>query len=1139
MPSINRNRPTTPTATTGTTGAGATTSTTATGTTTPAGAATPDAPIPSAAGTINAAVPKVPINGLNGLDARELSAAGSRFNVTTEFNNFHAEGEGAVSRGFIEVSADAIPGGARIHVNTFHKSKGDKLTLVLQAEVLDTKSNQLRTINLAVLAKQVVLNEGGYRGSASFDISYADVNAYLQARNPNLKLNPGTTSLAVAAKFNGSHQAGGPGRGGNFRTPLPAGAQSPTATRIGNVTGHTEQTDLPLDMQVAYPAELVKQFPMLKQGGSVVSRLESEFKGSSTQKDMASAVRKMYDLVGKAAGGDRSGITQLLGPDWNITTVNRYWLKDDGSANAPGQAGTGMFKGFRVDDEGLPIQDPMRDQYMDDAQLSMTKEEGAIRLRKNEQATFINVKPGGGRLDPRTGIRQRVEVGVELRADATQQDAAKYLKDVARNAKWSNTVFNHAERQVKKLDASMQLANTLQPFLDVTQDRHKFTVKNEKTGVEIELSFDFVTARTLRNEHGNLDGSPREVKYAVLEAELDHLQLQSANATDFQGSSAGFLAFKDDNSQDDWLKATSAQATMDIDPRLHELEDLENESFRSTGSYKAFEGANKKLLPFLFPAGLDPAKQKAAHGADLLSAVVKDAPAVVNKMAFLVGQYGIEWTPELEKLVKTKAEADGGVQSTNQILDKYRNNIDGLLQQLNDNQPVTGLRYDPAMIKSTVEASLTGLGLTMTPEIEAMLGQIDIAKLPPQQLRTLLNGVPQQDDKLAFTALANALGVSPVPAPGIDTQKLTQGLHGPMAAAWIDRGAFGDIQAFVDDAVQKGASAKKIRDALAVFANNPESALQRVAQAAPGTTPPVLHADKKRVIGEVAGKLSSHLVMVDSALEDFLKEAAKKVPRRDMHTFVSSLARADFKQQLDAFAAKQGLTAPPLQLDESAVKSRLQGAAGQVGVVVDDALTKFALDLLGNGAPVSKVEGFVASLWNQTPANAFSRQRVALPEGTQVPQISFEPGFVSNNLQNSTQNVPFNNHGEIAQFIVDLCKADPTLTPYNLTRAAGYFNRSKTLGEAFKRFVPAYKVPDGLTEPKVAWQPDQLISYWKTSSSYMRTMKPELEKYLEQALPKAIQNPEFVLYTIYNQTPQNVVKHVQAWSGDAPPAGVP
>lgn len=153
------------------------------------------------------------------------------------------------------------------------------------------------------------------------------------------------------------------------------------------------------------------------------------------------------------------------------------------------------------------------------------------------------MKPGGGRTDDKTGITQRIEVGIEMAGGTDVPRASQALQALA-SGQYSGTVFNHAQKQVQTLDGTLNLSHCLVPWLDVVQDRHKFTLKNEKTGVEIELSLDFVKATTSRSTHADGTGQPRTVELCVLEAELDHLQVTgSQNQGTFAAATTGSGGF--------------------------------------------------------------------------------------------------------------------------------------------------------------------------------------------------------------------------------------------------------------------------------------------------------------------------------------------------------------------------------------------------------------------------------------------------------------------------------------------------------------------------------------------------------------------------------------------------------------------
>src|SRR5690606_8458104 len=93
---------------------------------------------------------------------------------------------------------------------------------------------------------------GNTKATKVFDVSYADLNAYLKQAtgNANLEVTPGVTPLTVAAQWTASgHRAGGPGEG-TFIPPVPLGqtGASGGAGRVSaaGVVGRAE--DIPLDI---------------------------------------------------------------------------------------------------------------------------------------------------------------------------------------------------------------------------------------------------------------------------------------------------------------------------------------------------------------------------------------------------------------------------------------------------------------------------------------------------------------------------------------------------------------------------------------------------------------------------------------------------------------------------------------------------------------------------------------------------------------------------------------------------------------------------------------------------------------------------------------------------------------------------
>ncbi len=939
-----------------------------------------------------------------GLQGGSNSASGTmnRFARDASFDTYAGgPGDTPVSRGFVKVESSPLPNGCRIEVNSFHGSHNDKVTLYLLAEVLDTKANQMRTITLSVLAQSAVLNGSSYRGKNHFDLNYDDVNKWLQAKNPALKLVPGHTNLAVSARWDIGHQAGGFARGGAFRIPPALNAQSVTSIRAGAASASaTEQTDLPLDMQVAFPATLQQQIPQLKPGGSIQSRLESELKGNTSKKDMVNAVHEMYRLAELSHTGNDREIEKLLGKDWTIETVNRYWLKDDGTANLPGKSGAGYFKGFRVDKEGLPIQDPMRDSYMDDGNLMMTRHEGAIRLRTNQQANVINVKPGGGRRDPQTQITQRIEVGVELTATSNTADAASAMQRLA-SGQWSGTVFNHAQKEVSKLDATLNLSTCLVPWLDVTQDRHKFTVKNKKTGVEIELSLDFVKAKTLRPGHADAAGQAREVEFCTLEAELDHLQLQSANQSTFVAAgNVQQQVFLNDADQESWLKATSPDVTMDIDPRLHEIKDLDNKSFRSTGSYKSFEGVTAKLVPMLFKNGLGEGRQKAAHAAALLGLVSFDDATLMANLHKTIESKGFVVTPALHQAL------DAAIKTPRQrlLLDQglssgAANNVAAWLQQ--SFGVAAPLEYDLPRIKTRLSSSLQALGYVADPAVLAMLDTMTVQNFPPATFEQVMARLPQYNEAQMLPQLAQYLRVTAPPlqadvAAYVKRPEVTTALATALASAAVDASSVPDVADFFVQAHQKGLTLFEIRQQLAVMGSQPQVRLTQVATAR-GLTAPVLKANADALVKMAEPYLKQQQLAMTPSLRALIEKVASSRDVTQAQQFVQTLGQ-NAVDVAAAEAQRLGLPAPKLDRDWPAIELLLTPTLKQHHVAYDGELQKFVRATIEAGVPVAILQRSFQYLAQQPLPQALKTAGIYLV-GVKIPDVAVDTASVAAVLQ--------------------------------------------------------------------------------------------------------------------------------------------
>ncbi len=271
----------------------------------------------------------------------------------------------------------------------------------------------------------------------------------------------------------------------------------------------------------------------------------------------------------------------------------------------------------------------MIDAYSDVKDLTWTKLSGAIRMRGNAQKSgHAEYKLGGGVLDPKTGIRQRTELGMSTKPGTTEGDLATVLKTFANKARAPHySIAGHLIREAEELGLEKALLEGRSVWADVRQDRHKFELEDVKTGVKAALSLDTVTAKTTRPEH-QVDGKPQTETFYVVESELDHLQINSENVTDAQDvKKKSAIISTDDlkNFVDDVgpkVKAGDIEFEAMRQPTLHGKEHVDEGSFRKTDDYKIFEKMNEAILNATTP-GFDPgpARQKAAHFAEMIGLV--------------------------------------------------------------------------------------------------------------------------------------------------------------------------------------------------------------------------------------------------------------------------------------------------------------------------------------------------------------------------------------------------------------------------------------------------------------------------------------------------------------------------------------
>jgi hypothetical protein len=563
--------------------------------------------------------------------------------------------------------------GFTVSLRCYAQKATDEVALFLQLPVLDKKSGQLTYLNLDLLTatagnvadnitgtqgKDPVSGRDCFTGERSYSFSLKQINDFLKKNGLDLAVKPGDQmSISGLIKGDGHRIMNAASNSFAVPKPLVTNAQSVLAGRIANMTGAptVKAQDLPLDISLKLPKSLLDETIGTYQNGRYVSfkpsdilegdittRLESEYKGSVEAKQMNAMITKAYalsELSEKALAGDkgaREKLDKLLGKDMVLTPVKRHWMCSDGEPLGErdphnlGNDASGKPITLNKDDNGWPFLDPMKDGYSDDKNLTFSNVSGAARVRGNKQKMgHAEFKMNGGVLDTKTGIRQRVETGLSLKAGATEDQLKMLLQYVRENpgSKLAQSPLGTIIEEAKKAGVVDALDKDRTPWADVTQIRHKFELKNTKTGTSAELSLDMVHAQTLRPEH-LVNGAPQEKTYYVIETELDHLQINSANVTEMADTKAK-SALTSTAAQETWLKDTSTkQGAGDVElevlskPQLHSVDHLSEGSFRQTASYKDFEGMQEHLLDALCD-GFRPgaARQKSAHFAELLGLI--------------------------------------------------------------------------------------------------------------------------------------------------------------------------------------------------------------------------------------------------------------------------------------------------------------------------------------------------------------------------------------------------------------------------------------------------------------------------------------------------------------------------------------
>lgn len=611
---------------------------------------------------------KTPVRKAGGLpasfDASKLAIGGANGAVDGMTGKYIARPTATYFVGYGDITRVApTTDGFEIDIHCYTNKPNDEIALILQLPLRDAKSGKLTYFNLDVLthdpAKSEVVEKittqqmtdpvSGkqcYGGRRTYRFSLAQINEFIKSQGLDVALEPGHR-LTISGLIKGDGHRVMNAASNGFKVPRPLGhkAASPVSVQAANMTGKaaSRAEDLPLDISVKLPQDVLDQRVYLSGSslrvgdiieGEITTRLESEYKGSLSPAQMDAALDRAYELATLSekwlTTGDkqaRAELDKLLGKDLVLKPVVRHWLGTDGK---PVGSRDPASVTIQRDGKGRPMLDPMKDQYSDDKALTMANVSGVVRVRSNAQkGGHFEVKINGGVLDPKTGIRQRVETSISLKPGASEADLKKLFKYIQDNptSNIAMSQLGHIVRESKKagVDSVFSQASTTWAVLE--QIRHKFEIENVITKTSGELSLDHVKAETARQDM-MVNGQPQKREYFVIETELDHMQINAKNAVEAQEVKSK-AALTTPAAQAEFVAETKkgiaeGKVALEVlaEVELHSQDHVKEGSFRKTPSYKDFEDMNGALLKALFGKDMPgPARQKSAHFAELLGLV--------------------------------------------------------------------------------------------------------------------------------------------------------------------------------------------------------------------------------------------------------------------------------------------------------------------------------------------------------------------------------------------------------------------------------------------------------------------------------------------------------------------------------------
>lgn len=562
----------------------------------------------------------------------------------TNVSRFHNDPtKPAPERSFFTVDTEAIPGGVRLKVDLWQGKVNEPVALSLQVAINDGNGNY-EPITFMELSDYVKDNPNDFHSYREFDLTYDELNKALKKALPSklnhLEIEPGSALFLSGHWKDYYHNWGSIGRGGVFYMPedknFTAKATSATSANLRRPTELDLSFPISVLQTLKYNTMMNGQSVGLKVGGDIQTRLESEGKFQVPLNEVAELKARLFNLA-----NDPAEQLRVLGPDWTVSLVTRYLIKD-----AQGNYVMGA--------DGYPQPDPMVDTAYDRPDSAAAKHDIVIRYRKTEQngKGSWNLKPGIGQVTE-DGIVNRIESAVDT-TDEKPQTIAKFIDS-------SDPLNPFAV--IRNIIPGSKPSDFLQPSLVITDYRPKFKLKH-KDGLVVEMSLDEMYVRSLR--------TGKEARACQIEMDVEHVSTGSANQAAYANSFSGLEVKVDSARIARVLSNYGANAFLDGRPVIHDEKDLDENSplrLKKKGDFDLAKGAIVALRnEYLGPNWL-PAPNKAALAAYLLDHVSEDEASrsvrtLLNKRRSFSAR-GISFGPLFMKNLEKHRSASDSIRCEN------------------------------------------------------------------------------------------------------------------------------------------------------------------------------------------------------------------------------------------------------------------------------------------------------------------------------------------------------------------------------------------------------------------------------------------------------------------------------------------